>query len=59
MTRDDIDAAKDWLGVQRCVVHPGPIETIYEALNVLEGQIRAREMRQTSRDTRTPFKDTP
>lgn len=57
MTRECIAEAKRWLDEQRAVVHPGPIETIREALDMAEGAIAAREMRARARERRQPFSD--
>ena len=57
MTREQITEARYWLDVQRAVVHPGPIETIREALDIAEGSIAAREMRAQARERRVPFVD--
>lgn len=40
MTLAQIKEAKTWLETQRAVVHPGPIETIEEALNIAEAIVR-------------------
>lgn len=41
-TLEQVEAAKTWLHEQRAVVHPGPIETIEHALNVIEAQARQK-----------------
>lgn len=39
VTHEEIKKAQDWLNEQRCVVHPGPIETIRVALDMLSAHI--------------------
>lgn len=53
LTKDQIREAQDWLHEQRAVVHPGPIETIREALQIAMAQAIYRQQENQDEQNRT------